>query len=80
MGLLLLILGSALPCFRKKIAAARAKVRERRAASAAALGAAAGVATGYGATQADVQNGYQAQGGYAAQPGYPAQNTAYTCR
>ena len=34
----------------KKIAA-RAKGRERRAASAAALGAAAGVATGYGATR-----------------------------
>ena len=81
-GLLLLIL-ILLFLFRKKIAAARAKGRERRAASAAALGAAAGVATGYGATQADVQNGYQAQGGYAAQPsyqaqdGYPAQNTAY---
>ena len=87
-GLLLLIL-VLLFVFRKKIAAARAKVRERRAASAAALGAAAGVATGYGATQADVQNGYQAQGGYAAQNGYaaqpgyqaqggyPAQNTAY---
>lgn len=70
-GLLLLIL-ILLFLFRKKIAAARAKGRERRAASAAALGAAAGVATGYGATQADVQNGYQAQGGY------PAQNTAYT--
>ena len=88
-GLLLLIL-VLLFLFRKKIAAARAKGRERRAASAAALGAAAGVATGYGATQADVQNGYPAQGGYAAQngypvqngyaaqPGYPAQNTAYT--
>lgn len=88
-GLLLLIL-VLLFLFRKKIAAARAKGRERRAASAAALGAAAGVATGYGATQADVQNGYQAQGGYAAQNGYaaqpgyqaqggyPAQNTAYT--
>lgn len=88
-GLLLLIL-VLLFLFRKKIAAARAKGRERRAASAAALGAAAGVATGYGATQADVQNGYQAQGGYAtqngyaaqpgyqAQGGYPAQNTAYT--
>ncbi|WP_314644185.1 flagellar motor protein [Rothia mucilaginosa] len=76
-GLLLLIL-ILLFVFRKKIAAARAKGRERRAASAAALGAAAGVATGYGATQADVQNGYPAQGGYAAQPGYPAQNTAYT--
>ena len=75
-GLLLLIL-VLLFLFRKKIAAARAKGRERRAASAAALGAAAGVATGYGATQADVQNGYQAQGGYAAQGGYPAQNTAY---
>ena len=89
-GLLLLIL-ILLFLFRKKIAAARAKGRERRAASAAALGAAAGVATGYGATQADAQNGYQAQGeggyaaqnGYAAQPGYqaqggyPAQNTAY---
>ena len=75
-GLLLLIL-VLLFVFRKKIAAARAKGRERRAASAAALGAAAGVATGYGATQADVQNGYPAQGGYAAQPGYPAQNTAY---
>lgn len=87
-GLLLLIL-ILLFVFRKKIAAARAKGRERRAASAAALGAAAGVATGYGATQADVQNGYPAQGGYtaqngyAAQPGYqaqggyPAQNTAY---
>lgn len=87
-GLLLLIL-ILLFLFRKKIAAARAKGRERRAASAAALGAAAGVATGYGATQADVQNGYQAQGGYAAQNGYaaqpgyqaqggyPAQNTAY---
>ena len=83
-GLLLLIL-VLLFLFRKKIAAARAKGRERRAASAAALGAAAGVATGYGATQADAQNGYQAQGeggyaaqnGYAAQPGYPAQNTAY---
>ena len=89
LGLLLLIL-VLLFLFRKKIAAARAKGRERRAASAAALGAAAGVATGYGATQADVQNGYpaqngyQAQGGYpaqngyTAQPGYPAQNTAYT--
>ncbi len=88
-GLLLLIL-VLLFLFRKKIAAARAKGRERRAASAAALGAAAGVATGYGATQADAQggypaqNGYQAQSGYAAQPGYqaqggyPAQNTAYT--
>lgn len=88
-GLLLLIL-VLLFLFRKKIAAARAKGRERRAASATALGAAAGVATGYGATQADVQNGYQAQGGYAAQNGYaaqpgyqaqggyPAQNTAYT--
>ena len=76
-GLLLLIL-ILLFVFRKKIAAARAKGRERRAASAAALGAAAGVATGYGATQADVQNGYPAQGGYTAQPGYPAQNTAYT--
>ena len=76
-GLLLLIL-VLLFVFRKKIAAARAKGRERRAASAAALGAAAGVATGYGATQADVQNGYPAQGGYAGQPGYPAQNTAYT--
>jgi hypothetical protein len=82
-GLLLLIL-VLLFLFRKKIAAARAKGRERRAASAAALGAAAGVATGYGATQADAQNGYPAQGGYAAQPGYqaqggyPAQNTAYT--
>lgn len=88
-GLLLLIL-VLLFLFRKKIAAARAKGRERRAASAAALGAAAGVATGYGATQADVQNGYQAQGGYAAQNGYaaqpgyqaqggyPTQNTAYT--
>lgn len=88
-GLLLLIL-VLLFVFRKKIAAARAKGRERRAASAAALGAAAGVATGYGATQADVQNGYPAQGGYAAQngypvqngyaaqSGYPAQNTAYT--
>jgi flagellar motor component len=88
-GLLLLIL-VLLFVFRKKIAAARAKGRERRAASAAALGAAAGVATGYGATQSDVQNGYPAQGGYAAQngypvqngyaaqPGYPAQNTAYT--
>lgn len=87
-GLLLLIL-ILLFLFRKKIAAARAKGRERRAASAAALGAAAGVATGYGATQADAQggyaaqNGYPAQGGYAAQPGYqaqggyPAQNTAY---
>ena len=81
-GLLLLIL-VLLFLFRKKIAAARAKGRERCAASAAALGAAAGVATGYGATQADAQNGYQAQGGYAAQPsyqaqdGYPAQNTAY---
>lgn len=75
-GLLLLIL-VLLFVFRKKIAAARAKGRERRAASAAALGAAAGVATGYGATQADVQNGYPAQGGYTAQPGYPAQNTAY---
>ena len=81
-GLLLLIL-VLLFLFRKKIAAARAKGRERRAASAAALGAAAGVATGYGATQTDAQNGYQAQGGYAAQngyaaqPGYPAQNTAY---
>ena len=75
-GLLLLIL-VLLFLFRKKIAAARAKGRERRAASAAALGAAAGVATGYGATQADAQNGYSAQGGYAAQPGYPAQNTAY---
>lgn len=75
-GLLLLIL-ILLFVFRKKIAAARAKGRERRAASAAALGAAAGVATGYGATQADVQNGYPAQGGYTAQPGYPAQNTAY---
>ena len=51
-GLLLLIL-ILLFLFRKKIAAARAKGRERRAASAAALGAAAGVATGYGATQAD---------------------------
>ena len=71
-GLLLLIL-ILLFLFRKKIAAARAKGRERRAASAAALGAAAGVATGYGATQADAQNGYPAQGGYAAQPGYPAQ-------
>ena len=70
-GLLLLIL-VLLFLFRKKIAAARAKGRERRAASAAALGAAAGVATGYGATQADAQNGY------AAQNGYPAQNTAYT--
>lgn len=70
-GLLLLIL-VLLFLFRKKIAAARAKSRERRAASAAALGAAAGVATGYGATQADVQNGYPAQSGY------PAQNTAYT--
>lgn len=70
-GLLLLIL-VLLFLFRKKIAAARAKSRERRAASAAALGAAAGVATGYGATQADAQNGYPAQGGY------PAQNTAYT--
>lgn len=69
-GLLLLIL-ILLFLFRKKIAAARAKGRERRAASAAALGAAAGVATGYGATQADAQNGY------AAQNGYPAQNTAY---
>ena len=69
-GLLLLIL-ILLFLFRKKIAAARAKGRERRAASAAALGAAAGVATGYGATQADAQNGYPAQGGY------PAQNTAY---
>lgn len=69
-GLLLLIL-VLLFLFRKKIAAARAKGRERRAASAAALGAAAGVATGYGATQADAQNGY------AAQNGYPAQNTAY---
>lgn len=69
-GLLLLIL-VLLFLFRKKIAAARAKSRERRAASAAALGAAAGVATGYGATQADAQNGYPAQGGY------PAQNTAY---
>ncbi len=88
LGLLLLIL-VLLFLFRKKIAAARAKGRERRAASAAALGAAAGVATGYGATQADVQNGYpaqngyQAQGGYlaqngyTAQPGYPAQNTTY---
>ena len=76
-GLLLLIL-VLLFVFRKKIAAARAKGRERRAASAAALGAAAGVATGYGATQADVQNGYPAQSGYAGQPGYPAQNTAYT--
>ncbi|MDU2571636.1 MAG: flagellar motor protein [Rothia mucilaginosa] len=76
-GLLLLIL-VLLFLFRKKIAAARAKGRERRAASAAALGAAAGVATGYGATQADVQNGYPVQNGYAAQPGYPAQNTAYT--
>lgn len=81
-GLLLLIL-ILLFLFRKKIAAARAKGRERRAASAAALGAAAGVATGYGATQADAQNGYPAQGGYAAQPGYqaqggyPTQNTAY---
>ena len=81
-GLLLLIL-ILLFLFRKKIAAARAKGRERRAASAAALGAAAGVATGYGATQADAQGGYaaqpgyQAQGGYAAQGGYPAQNTAY---
>ena len=81
-GLLLLIL-ILLFLFRKKIAAARAKGRERRAASAAALGAAAGVATGYGATQADAQNGYPAQGGYAAQPGYqaqggyPSQNTAY---
>ena len=87
-GLLLLIL-ILLFLFRKKIAAARAKGRERRAASAAALGAAAGVATGYGATQADAQNGYPAQGGYAAQNGYaaqpgyqaqggyPAQNTAY---
>lgn len=75
-GLLLLIL-ILLFVFRKKIAAARAKGRERRAASAAALGAAAGVATGYGATQADVQNGYPAQDGYAAQPGYPVQNTAY---
>lgn len=81
-GLLLLIL-VLLFLFRKKIAAARAKGRERRAASAAALGAAAGVATGYGATQADAQNGYPAQGGYAAQNGYPAQggypaqNTAY---
>ena len=75
-GLLLLIL-VLLFLFRKKIAAARAKGRERRAASAAALGAAAGVATGYGATQADVQNGYPAQDGYAAQPGYPVQNTAY---
>ena len=75
-GLLLLIL-ILLFLFRKKIAAARAKGRERRAASAAALGAAAGVATGYGATQADAQNGYPAQGGYAAQGGYPAQNTAY---
>ena len=71
-GLLLLIL-ILLFLFRKKIAAARAKGRERRAASAAALGAAAGVATGYGATQADAQNGYPAQGGYATQPGYPAQ-------
>lgn len=71
LGLLLLIL-VLLFLFRKKIAAARAKGRERRAASAAALGAAAGVATGYGATQADVQNGYPAQSGY------PAQNTAYT--
>ena len=76
-GLLLLIL-ILLFLFRKKIAAARAKGRERRAASAAALGAAAGVATGYGATQADAQNGYPAQGGYTAQPGYPAQNNAYT--
>lgn len=88
LGMLLLIL-VLLFLFRKKIAAARAKGRERRAASAAALGAAASVATGYGATQADVQNGYpaqngyqaqggyQTQGGYAAQPGYPAQNTAY---
>lgn len=87
-GLLLLIL-VLLFLFRKKIAAARAKSRERRAASAAALGAAAGVATGYGATQADAQGGYPAQGGYAAQNGYaaqpgyqaqggyPAQNTAY---
>lgn len=86
-GLLLLIL-ILLFLFRKKIAAARAKGRERRAASAAALGAAAGIATGYGATQADAQggypaqnygaqNGYPAQGGYTAQPGYPAQNTAY---
>lgn len=81
-GLLLLIL-VLLFLFRKKIAAARAKGRERRAASAAALGAAAGVATGYGATQADAQNGYPAQDGYAAQNGYPAQggypaqNTAY---
>lgn len=75
-GLLLLIL-ILLFLFRKKIAAARAKGRERRAASATALGAAAGVATGYGATQADAQNGYPAQGGYAAQGGYPAQNTAY---
>lgn len=71
LGLLLLIL-VLLFLFRKKIAAARAKGRERRAASAAALGAAAGVATGYGATQADVQNGYPTQNGY------PAQNTAYT--
>ena len=87
-GLLLLIL-VLLFLFRKKIAAARAKGRERRAASATALGAAAGVATGYGATQADAQNGYPAQGGYAAQNGYaaqpgyqaqggyPAQNTTY---
>lgn len=72
-GLLLLIL-ILLFLFRKKIAAARAKGRERRAASAAALGATAGVATGYGATQADAQNGYPAQNGYQAQSGYAAQN------
>ena len=84
-GLILLFL------FRKKIAAARAKGRERREATAAAYAATAPAAAGaagaaYGAAQgyaapaqgAPAQDAYQQQAAYPAQGGYqPQQGAAY---
>lgn len=84
-GLILLFL------FRKKIAAARAKGRERREATAAAYAATAPAAAGaagaaYGAAQgyaapaqgAQAQDAYQQQAAYPAQGGYqPQQDAAY---
>ena len=84
-GLILLFL------FRKKIAAARAKGRERREATAAAYAATAPAAAGaagaaYGAAQgyaapaqgAPAQDAYQQQTAYPAQGGYqPQQGAAY---
>lgn len=79
-GLILLFL------FRKKIAAARAKGRERREATAAAYAATAPAAAGaagaaYGAAQgyaAPAQDAYQQQAAYPAQGGYqPQQDAAY---